>query len=156
MLPQDNQHPESPERPLHDYIDMETYDVVAGERHRELVAQFERELIAARIDNARLVEQLESAEKERDYFRNRLPDFSKVQQDEFARAGRLQEQLEARDRWAAFTHRETQDMHHALRMFAKYPGLSDEEAAGYTALADEIWERYAAQTAVAYPAKRPS
>jgi len=65
---------------------------------------------------------------------------------------RLIEQLEARDRWDAFTHRETQDMHHALRMFAKYPGLSDEEAAGYTALADEIWDRHAAQTADAYPA----
>lgn len=64
---------------------------------------------------------------------------------------RLQRLEETRDRWAAFTHREMQDMHHALRMFAKYPGLSDEEAAGYTALADEIWERHAAQTAAAFP-----
>lgn len=71
-------------------------------------------------------------------------------------ANELVEQLEARDRWAAFTHRETQDMHHALRMFAKYPGLSDEEAAGYTALADEIWDRHAAQTAAAYPARERS
>lgn len=39
---------------------------------------------AAALDS--LEEQLEAVEKERDYFRDRLPDFSRVQQQEFARA----------------------------------------------------------------------
>jgi hypothetical protein len=54
------------ERPLSDHIDMEGSDVVAGEHHRALVAQFERELIAARIDGARLEQRLEALERERD------------------------------------------------------------------------------------------
>lgn len=46
-----------------------------------------------------------------------------------------------------FTKRERMDLHHALRVFAKYPGLPDDEKARYTALADELWEHHAEQVA---------
>jgi hypothetical protein len=39
------------ERPLHDYIDLESYDVVTGETHRALKAELER--VKAERDEAR-------------------------------------------------------------------------------------------------------
>lgn len=47
------------------------------------------------------------------------------------------------DRWDAFTEKETQDIHHALRMLTTHPLVSDEEKKDYARLADEIWDRHA-------------
>ena len=44
-------------KPLHDYIDMEAYDVVAGQTYRDLVEQFEA--YERVVEQARIIRQLE-------------------------------------------------------------------------------------------------
>lgn len=43
------------------------------------------------------------------------------------------------DRWLAFDREERAAIHHALRMYGKYPGLTRQEYEPYRLLADQAW-----------------
>jgi hypothetical protein len=48
------------------------------------------------------------------------------------------------DRWDAFSHNETMNIHHALRMLLTHPiQLPQDDQDEIKRLADEIWDRHA-------------
>jgi hypothetical protein len=57
----------------------------------------------------------------------------------------LDRPLLARNRWHVFDKHERNTIHAAMRLAARYPGMSSSEQAQITALADEVWATITAE-----------